>query len=371
MIKIALFLFVFIIPVLGLSQSARKINKALKGDYAVQFERYDSLMHISDSITPLYQQLKMEISDTVRKLENQRNTIMGVLIKIMKVHEELTKLEVADPFDSSMFNIIRVKPPQYFISWDCYLPTRSNTQQFLIGSFDKMSIRDQNKKLDTVISKLVFINQKITETNDQKIKRFPLLNIIKQNYANLGVSLDSTFSVYTNKLVYLIEQKEQAKYTFRTKGPSGFNLFYFSEFPEEFPHLSKYRHNYANYDMELDKPKEMEIIIEKKESEVYTYVDETAAFKGNLKQYLDENIVYPQRAVQLEIEGRCYLQFIVSDSGNISNIKVKRGVPDCPECDEEAVRVVKGMPNWIPAEIGGKPVNSTFNLPVSFKLPTQ
>ena len=118
-----------------------------------------------------------------------------------------------------------------------------------------------------------------------------------------------------------------------------------------------------------DPVKPVIIPIEKpKEPEIFTYVDEPATFKGNLKQYLAENINYPQTAQELGIEGKCYLLFIVSTSGNISNVEVKRGVPDCPECDKEAVRVVKGMPNWTPGKNGGKAVNSTFNLPISFKL---
>ena len=117
-----------------------------------------------------------------------------------------------------------------------------------------------------------------------------------------------------------------------------------------------------------EKTKEPEKIIEDKKPEIFTYVDEPATFKGNLKQYLADNIKYPQTAVELGIEGKCYLLFVVSASGNISNVEVKRGVPDCPECDKEAVRVVKGMPNWTPGKNGGKAVNSTFNLPVSFKL---
>ncbi len=117
-----------------------------------------------------------------------------------------------------------------------------------------------------------------------------------------------------------------------------------------------------------EKKKEPEKIVEPEKPTVYTYVDEPAAFKGNLKQYLADNIKYPQTAVELGIEGKCYLQFIVSASGNISNVEVKRGVPDCPECDKEAVRVVKNMPDWTPGKNGGKAVHSTFNLPVSFKL---
>lgn len=118
----------------------------------------------------------------------------------------------------------------------------------------------------------------------------------------------------------------------------------------------------------VEKPKE--VVVEKKE-EIFTYVDEPAEFPGGMaamRKYLGDNINYPQTAKELGLEGKCYLQFVVSSSGNISNVEVKRGVPDCPECDKEAVRVVKGMPHWKPGKNGGKAVHSTFNLPVSFTL---
>lgn len=115
-----------------------------------------------------------------------------------------------------------------------------------------------------------------------------------------------------------------------------------------------------------------EVKIEKKEEVViYDVVDEPADFPGGMaaaRAYLGNNIKYPQTAVDMSIEGKCYLKFIVSESGNISNVKVVRGVQDCPECDAEAVRVIKSMPNWKPGKVNGKAVNSTFTLPVQFKL---
>jgi protein TonB len=107
------------------------------------------------------------------------------------------------------------------------------------------------------------------------------------------------------------------------------------------------------------------------EPTVYQFVEEEADFPGGraaLLKYLGENIKYPQVAQELGLGGKCFVQFVVSAQGNISNVKVVRGVPDCDECDKEAVRVVKGMPKWKPGKIGGKPVNCSFNLPVVFKI---
>ncbi len=64
--------------------------------------------------------------------------------------------------------------------------------------------------------------------------------------------------------------------------------------------------------------------------------------------------------------GKCYLKFIVDEKGEISSVKVLKGVRNCELFDKEAVRVVKSMPKWIPAEIDGNKVASFFNMTINF-----
>jgi protein TonB len=107
-----------------------------------------------------------------------------------------------------------------------------------------------------------------------------------------------------------------------------------------------------------------------KEPEVFEYVEEFAEFPGGpaaLKKYLAENIIYPPTAVELGVQGTVFVRFIVSERGNISNVRVTKGIPDCDECSEEAIRVFKSMPDWKPAKNNGKNVNSYFNSKVTFK----
>jgi periplasmic protein TonB len=104
---------------------------------------------------------------------------------------------------------------------------------------------------------------------------------------------------------------------------------------------------------------------------IYEFVDEPADFPGGrqaLMKYLSDNIIYPESAQKNGIQGKCYFQFVVTDSGKVENVKLKKGVPDCPECDKEALRVIKKMPLWTPGKINGKNVNSLFSIPVTFKL---
>lgn len=104
------------------------------------------------------------------------------------------------------------------------------------------------------------------------------------------------------------------------------------------------------------------------EGEIYQYVDEPPSFPDNIRFYMKEHLIYPDYALENGLEGKSYVSFIVSSKGAVSAIEVKRGVPDCPECDAEAIRLVENMPKWNPGKIDGKPVNCWFTLPVIFKM---
>jgi protein TonB len=107
------------------------------------------------------------------------------------------------------------------------------------------------------------------------------------------------------------------------------------------------------------------------EKTVLEIVDEPAEFPGGMnamREYLKKNLMYPAIAKDAGIQGKCYLRFIVNTDGSISDVRVLRGLADCPECDQEALRVVKRMPNWVPGKMNGKVVRMYYTLPISFKL---
>ncbi len=99
---------------------------------------------------------------------------------------------------------------------------------------------------------------------------------------------------------------------------------------------------------------------------VYPYPEQQPKPEFDLSKYLSENIHYPDKARKHNIEGRVIVQFIVTETGSIDSVKIVRGIG--AGCDEEAARVVKGMPVWIPGKQNGKPVNTRFSLPVVFYL---
>jgi len=85
-----------------------------------------------------------------------------------------------------------------------------------------------------------------------------------------------------------------------------------------------------------------------------------------LYRFLAENIHYPDSAKTAGIQGRVFITFVVNTDGSISDARVLRGIGG--GCDEEALRVVKSMPNWIPGKQRGKPVRVQYNLPIKFSL---
>ena len=97
------------------------------------------------------------------------------------------------------------------------------------------------------------------------------------------------------------------------------------------------------------------------------YPPEYPGGNEGLSKFLSDNIKYPKSAEKNGIQGTVVLQFIVEKSGAISNVKVLRSVDKA--LDNEAVRVVKTMPKWIPGKQSLVPVRVRFILPVSFKLP--
>lgn len=84
------------------------------------------------------------------------------------------------------------------------------------------------------------------------------------------------------------------------------------------------------------------------------------------KEYIAQNMKYPQTARDNGIEGVVCVIFTVKTDGSIGNIKIKRMVD--PDLEGEAIRLVKQMPKWTPASDNGTPVESTAEIDVSFRL---
>jgi TonB family protein len=88
--------------------------------------------------------------------------------------------------------------------------------------------------------------------------------------------------------------------------------------------------------------------------------------KEALVKFLCDHLVYPSSAVRTRIEGSVHIRFIVDANGKINDVTVVKGIDKL--CDQEAIRLVSSMPDWIPAEINGKKAAVRFTLPIRFSL---
>ena len=85
-----------------------------------------------------------------------------------------------------------------------------------------------------------------------------------------------------------------------------------------------------------------------------------------LLKYINSNLIYPKVAIQNEIIGKVFLQFVIEKDGSINNPKVVHDIGG--GCGEEATRLVNAMPKWIPGKQKGIPVRVQYTLDVIFLL---
>lgn len=107
------------------------------------------------------------------------------------------------------------------------------------------------------------------------------------------------------------------------------------------------------------------------DGEVFVVVEKMPKFDGGdaneFRKFIAQNVVYPKVAAEQGIQGRVYVQFIITKTGNVSNVKVIRGV--ATSLDQAAVDVVKlSDGRWTPGYQRGEAVNVSYTFPIIFAL---
>ena len=89
-----------------------------------------------------------------------------------------------------------------------------------------------------------------------------------------------------------------------------------------------------------------------------------------LKTYLQENLTVPEKYQNMDskAEYRVMVKFVVAEDGSITDVEVPKPEPAKKDLNDEAVRVVKGMPKWKPGTVNNKPVKVKYVIPILFKL---
>lgn len=387
--KTPLLLLVLFFGAVSFGQSAKKLNQQLRTELALEQQKHDSLRVIFLAADTRFHHLKTQTEEKIGQLSLKSDAVklqgkdfFATVKKLKKLdqHPDLSELEpfknLLQPrdFKSSVQELsLKIKSYEAFSNGD-------------YPNLEELKRKDQNETMTLQINeykKLLPSNELRLQQNEQ----------VKQELEQLTARLDSTSSVYDQAYEVLVSEKNKVneqlntlREAYRLKGPKGFSDAYRNVFPEIHP-LPKEklkddqpfsRGTYLEQSSSMNEgdavppPPPVEAPrTDRQEPEIYVVVEELAEFPGGmaaLRKYLSENLRYPQTAIEHEIQGKVYLKFVISEEGKISNIVVLRGISDCPECSEEAIRLVKGMPNWIAAKNNGKSVKSYFNLPLTFKL---
>lgn len=101
--------------------------------------------------------------------------------------------------------------------------------------------------------------------------------------------------------------------------------------------------------------------------EIYRIVDQLPEFSGGkevLLKFLAQNLKMPYTDADRKVFGQVAVKFVVFKDGTIGNVGIMKSL--APAADEEAIRVVKAMPKWIPGKLKGTDVNVEMGLPIRF-----
>jgi periplasmic protein TonB len=101
----------------------------------------------------------------------------------------------------------------------------------------------------------------------------------------------------------------------------------------------------------------------------FVEVEEHPEYPGGyeaMMNFVRRNQKYPRAAKRAGVQGEVRVTFVVDKSGSIVDVKTVKSLH--PDCDAEAERIVKSMPQWSAGKLNGKPVDVRFSIPIKFKL---
>ena len=102
---------------------------------------------------------------------------------------------------------------------------------------------------------------------------------------------------------------------------------------------------------------------------IFVVVEQEPQFPGGeaeLLNYISKNLIYPDVALRDGIQGKVICRFVVTRTGEVERPEILRSLD--PNCDGEALKVIKSLPRFIPGKQNGVNVNVWYTLPIKFKL---
>ena len=368
--KTLLVLFILFVAFSGFSQSKKAINKQLTTDYNRIDAKVDSLLAINSFEMGLEKQLLDSFNIEVKAAHEKEKLFTELIddialdlrnLKLLGI-EKIDKLEFrsldtlllrfsALTVESTISEVRKLQSPAFF-----------GFSKYEVPELMSYSTKDQNTVL------LLLIQQRVKEEDilTENIGRvFRLQSAIKSADSSLNF-LAHYKEFHTSSFLSILDMLDmelsKQRMHYMKNGPTGFPSNYHRVFPDVFPEtgpdIDFVNQTLASGSMFMNE-------------EIFSVAEQEAEFpggNGELINFTRKNLHFPPEAMDKGLEGKCYVRFIVSSSGKISEVSIIKGVPNCESCNKEAVRFIESMPVWSPAKVGGRNVNSYVILPVNFKL---
>ncbi len=98
-------------------------------------------------------------------------------------------------------------------------------------------------------------------------------------------------------------------------------------------------------------------------------VDDPPVFHGDLIEFIQSHLEYPESALADSLEGKVLVRFVINREGHAEQYKIEESLR--PDCDSAVIRMLRLMPAWKPGKIDGFPVPVLVELPLEFSLQTE
>jgi protein TonB len=99
-------------------------------------------------------------------------------------------------------------------------------------------------------------------------------------------------------------------------------------------------------------------------------VEQMPSFPGGelaLRKYIAEHTRYPALMAENNVQGKVIVRFVVTSKGKVDKVEVLQSTVD-KVGDDEALRVVKSLPDFIPGRHNGRAVPVWYTVPIIFQL---
>lgn len=201
-----------------------------------------------------------------------------------------------------------------------------------------------------------------------------LLSVSMIGYSTIHVQINSEkklyLTLYSNpsRLNELVVTAFANKKLGRNSNSSRFNPLVVAGHPTEKPNSKPSQLNekvVTGYPIE--KPKS---VIGRASKSSIAFVEQMPSFPGgrdDLLKFLHDNIRYPQEAKKEGLQGIVIVSFMVEKDGSLSQIHTINDTVG-GSLEQEAVRLIKAMPKWIPGQQNGEAVAVPYTLPIRFVL---